>query len=41
LQTFVEEERPNIRKIANNKVRLAVQKAITGTSLRSVFETVV
>jgi len=36
LQSFVEEERPNIGKIADKKVRRAVQKAVTGTSLRSV-----
>src|SRR5262249_13469201 len=41
LQTFVEEEWPNIGKIADKKVRRAVQKVVTGTSLRSVFETVV
>jgi triphosphatase len=41
LQTFVEEERPNIRKISDKKVRRAVQEALAGTSLRPVFETVV
>jgi inorganic triphosphatase YgiF len=41
LQTIVEEELPNIAKIADKKVRRAVQKAVTGTSLRFVFETVV
>src|SRR5262249_20143318 len=41
LQTFVEEERPNIAKIVDKKIRRAVQKAVTDTSLRSVFETVV
>jgi inorganic triphosphatase YgiF len=41
LQTIVEEELPNIAKIADKRVRRAVQKVVTGTSLRSVFETVV
>jgi len=41
LQAFVEEERPDIGKIADKKVRRAVQKALTDTSLRPVFETVV
>src|SRR5215813_15525092 len=41
LETFVEEERPNIRKISDKKVRRAVQKALTDTSLRPIFETVV
>src|SRR5262245_743421 len=41
LQTFVEEERPDIRKISDKNVRRAVQKALAGTSLRPVFETIV
>ena len=41
LETFVEEERPDVGKIANKKVRRVVEKAGTGTSLRAVFETVV
>src|SRR5262249_17912717 len=41
LQTFVEEERPDITKVSNKKVRRTVQAAIAGTSLRPVFETVV
>jgi inorganic triphosphatase YgiF len=41
LQTFVEDERPNIRKISDKSVRRAVQKALSDTSLRPVFETVV
>src|SRR5262249_57926711 len=41
LQTFVEEERPDIRKISDKKVRRAVQEALAGTSVRPVFETVV
>ena len=41
LQTYVEEERPDITKIADKKVRRAVQKTLSGTSLRPVFETVV
>lgn len=41
LQTFVEEERPDITKISDKKVRRVVQEALAGTSLRPVFETVV
>src|SRR5262252_11121973 len=41
LQAFVEEERPDIRKISDKKVRRAVEKALTDSSLRPVFETVV
>src|SRR5262245_5834893 len=41
LQAFVEEERPDSRKISDKKVRRAVEKALTNTSLRPVFETVV
>src|SRR5262245_65934870 len=41
LQAFVEEERPNIRKISDKKVRRAVQKALSDTALHPVFETVV
>jgi inorganic triphosphatase YgiF len=41
LQSFVEEEQPDIRKISDKKVRRAVQKALSNTSLRPVFETVV
>jgi len=41
LQTFVEEEQPDIRKISDKKVRRAVQKVLSDTSLRPVFETVV
>src|SRR5215468_583730 len=41
LRTFVEDERSNIRKIADKKVRRAVQKAVLDTTLRPVFETVV
>jgi len=41
LQTFVEDEQPDIRKISDKKVRRAVRKALSGTALRPVFETVV
>jgi inorganic triphosphatase YgiF len=41
LRTFVEKERPDIRKIPDKKVRRAVQKALSDSSLRPVFETVV
>jgi len=41
LQTFIEEERPDITKIADKKVRRAVQKAVSDTALRPIFETVV
>ena len=41
LETFVEEERPDVGKIADKKVRRVVEKAVLGTSLRAVFETVV
>src|SRR5215468_6405248 len=41
LRTFVEDERSNIRKISDKSVRRAVQKALSDTSLRPVFETVV
>jgi triphosphatase len=41
LQTFVEKEWPDIRKISDKKVRRAVQEALAGTSLRPIFETVV
>src|SRR5262245_11481213 len=41
LQAFVEDERPDIRKISDKKIRRAVEKALTDTSLRPVFETVV
>jgi len=41
LQAFVEEERPDIRKITDKKVRRAVEKALSDASLRPVFETVV
>jgi len=41
LQAFVEEERPDIRKISDKKVRRSVLEAIAGASLRPVFETVV
>jgi inorganic triphosphatase YgiF len=36
-----EEELPDIRKISDKKIRRAVQKALSDTSLRPVFETVV
>ena len=38
LQTLVEEERPNIRKISDKKVRRALQEALAGASLRPVIE---
>ena len=41
LQTFVEEERPDIGKISDKKVRRAVQKALSDTSLHPIFETLV
>src|SRR5262249_52086117 len=41
LQTFVEVERPDIGKISDKKVRRAVQKALSDTSLHPIFETVV
>src|SRR5262249_43433563 len=41
LEAFVEEERPNIESVADKTVRRALQKAVSGTSLRPVFETVV
>jgi inorganic triphosphatase YgiF len=41
LQTFVEEERPDIGKISDKKVRRAVQKALSDASLHPIFETVV
>src|SRR5262245_14714893 len=41
LQAFVEEERPDIRKISDKKVRRAVQKALSDTALHPVFETVI
>src|SRR5262249_2580267 len=41
LQTVVEDERPDIRRISDKKVRRAVRKALSGTALRPVFETVV
>src|SRR5262245_10163373 len=41
LQAFVEEERPDIRKISDKKVRRAVLKALSDTALHPVFETVI
>jgi inorganic triphosphatase YgiF len=41
LQTFVEEKRPDIKKISDKKVRRTVQKALSQTSLHPIFETVV
>ena len=41
LQALVEEERPDIRKISDKKVRRAVQKVLSDTALHPVFETVV
>src|SRR5262249_23998027 len=41
LQTVVEDERPDIRGISDKRVRRAVRKALSGTALRPVFETVV
>ena len=41
LQALVEEERPDIRKISDKKVRRAVRKALFDTALHPVFETVV
>jgi inorganic triphosphatase YgiF len=41
LHAFVEKERPDIRKISDKNVRRAIQKTLSGTSLRPVFETVV
>jgi inorganic triphosphatase YgiF len=41
LQTFVEGGRSDVRKISDKKIRRTVQKALSKTSLRPVFETVV
>ena len=41
LQSVVEDERPDISRISDKKVRRAVRKALSGTALRPVFETVV
>jgi triphosphatase len=41
LQAIVADERPDIRKISDKKVRRAVQKVLCDTTLRPVFETVV
>src|SRR5262245_15968405 len=40
LHAFVEDERPDIRKISDKRVRHSVRKALSDTSLRPVFETV-
>jgi triphosphatase len=41
LEASVDTEEPDLTKIADTKLKRAVQKAVKGTSLRPVFETVV